>query len=291
MDYAKLLEEWEAVLARRPSFRELLAPSGEILAAWARWPADRLAPLRWSAAECGARWHRGVPLLADAPPPAIPADELEDLVVPAMELLAAIAPEGDAVRRFAEAWDRGEAGPADLFPGPGRVGSASVQQRLGLSSEFLAFLGAASLRPILEPYFADCRPHLDTHGWDLGICPFCGAPPGFADLLEDGKRRLACHLCGAGWIFSRLRCPYCGNRNAGDLLSFQAEDKEEGYAMTACRGCRGYLKELDRRVRWNAGSALIEDWGSPHLDLVAYRAGYWRAIPSLVQLQRPEDSQ
>jgi hypothetical protein len=36
--------------------------------------------------------------------------------------------------------------------------------------------------------------------WGLGVCPFCGAPPGFGDLVEEGRRRLACHYCGGGWI-------------------------------------------------------------------------------------------
>ena len=68
-------------------------------------------------------------------------------------------------------------------------------------------------------------------------------------------------------------------------MRFQGEEREEGYLLGACQACHGYVKELDRRVRWNAGSALVEDWGSPHLDLVARRRGYWRGIPTLVQLQ------
>jgi len=43
----------------------------------------------------------------------------------------------------------------------------------------------------------------------------------------------------------------------------------------------------ERRVRWNAGSALIEDWGSPHFDLTAHRTGYWRPIPTLVEVTAP----
>jgi FdhE protein len=285
---AILLTEWEALLERRPAFRDLLAPYGQILKAWARWPRDRVAPLPWTAEECGERWQRGVPLLSEGAP-TISADEMEGLLDPVIELLATLGFENAALGRFTEAWDEGTVGPAALFPGVGRVGTASVQDRLGLSQECLAFLACGSLRPILEPYFLECRPHLEACPWDLGVCPFCGGPPGFADLLEDGKRRLACHLCGGGWGFSRLRCPYCGNRNPGDLIRFLAEESEEGYAMTACKACRGYLKEIDRRVRWNAGSALVEDWGSPHLDLIAHRAGYWRGIPSLIQLGKPEE--
>ena len=65
------------------------------------------------------------------------------------------------------------------------------------------------------------------------------------------------------------------------------EEREEGYAIAACRRCKGYLKELDRRVRRNGSSALVEDWGSPHLDLVARRAGYWRPLPTLLEVATP----
>src|SRR5439155_550529 len=81
-------------------------------------------------------------------------------------------------------------------------------------------------------------------------------PPGFADLLEDGRRRLACHLCDTSWTFGRLACPLCGNRTSTDLVRLLAEGADEGYVIAACRARRGYVKELDRRLRWNAGSAL-----------------------------------
>jgi hypothetical protein len=44
------------------------------------------------------------------------------------------------------------------------------------------------------------------------------------------------------------------------------------------------LKGVDRRQRWNAGPPLVEDWGSPHLDVYAAREGYWRSTPSLAHL-------
>jgi formate dehydrogenase maturation protein FdhE len=69
-------------------------------------------------------------------------------------------------------------------------------------------------------------------------------------------------------------------------VRFQGEDKEEGYLISACRACHAYLKEIDRRVRWNAASALVEDWGSPHLDVFAHRSGYGRAVPTLIELER-----
>jgi len=264
--------------------REALVPYETILTAWSQWPAGYPVPLRWGADACRQRWELGVSLLAEASPTISPV-EVECLLGPLIDLLAGIGAENEALERFAEAWDRGELEPAALFPGHGRIGLASVQEETGLSQDCLALLAYGSLRPALERYFSECRSHLGD--WTLGLCPFCGAPPAFADLLEDGRRQLACHLCGGAWRFSRLWCPYCGSQNAQHFVRFLAEDKEEGYAIFACRACHGYLKELDRRIRWNAGSALVEDWGSPHLDLIARQAGYWRAAPTLLELQNP----
>jgi FdhE protein len=134
------------------------------------------------------------------------------------------------------------------------------------------------------------REHLPDGVWPLGVCPFCGAPPGFGDVVEDGRRRLACHVCGGSWTASRTWCPFCGNAESQDLRRLEPESGDEGYFISACTKCRAYLKELDRRVRWNGGPALVEDWGSPHLDLIAQRSGYWRPLPTIVDLGKRSDS-
>jgi formate dehydrogenase maturation protein FdhE len=68
------------------------------------------------------------------------------------------------------------------------------------------------------------------------------------------------------------------------MVRLVAEGAEEGYFVEACLACRGYLKGVDRRERWNAVSPLVEDWASPHVDYYAAREGYWRATPTLAQL-------
>lgn len=283
--YARLLDEWDQLLERRPTFREPLGGYRSILAAWAEWDPAAVRPLGWSAADCRARWARGTPLLAEASPPVTP-EAMEDLVAAALELLVALGQDEAAVRRFARGWDEGDIGPASLFPGRGTLGASDLSARFGLPPESVGFIAWASLRPVLERYFAECRGHFTEGVWDLGICPFCGAPPGFTDIVESGGRRLVCHVCGGGWSFPRLHCPSCGSRDARDFVKYQAEEREEGYQISACHRCHGYLKELDRRVRWNAGPALVEDWGSPHLDLVARRAGFRRAVPTLLEVAR-----
>jgi len=205
-----------------------------------------------------------------------------------MERLAVI--NQDAVpwlRRVAEAWDHGGITPAALFPTPGGVGGRIAEMIAGSTIDMAALLAYGSLRPALEGYFAQARTHLGPHDWALGVCPFCGAPAAFSDVLEDGRRRLACHLCGGGWFFPRTKCPFCASERSQDLLRLEPESQDQGYLIIACGGCGGYLKELDRRVRWNGQSALVEDWGSPHLDLIAQRAHYRRPVPVLIATAHP----
>lgn len=275
-----LREEWADLLRRRPALAGTLSVYGEIVQAWARSPAC-VVPLGWTAAACRERWERGTPLLAEAPR-WTDAEAMEAFIGPALDILASLRPDlAPALQRFAEAWDRGELGPPAVLPRAGRVGDFGGLEPV---SEVLRFLPYACVRPLLDALFADCRPHLAEGDWDLALCPFCGGPAGFADVIEDGRRRLACHLCGGAWMFSRLRCPACGNEATSDLVRLAPEAEDEGYAISACLRCSTHMKELDRRVRWNAGSPLVEDWGSPHLDLVARRAGYRRALPSLIEL-------
>ena len=279
-----LRDAWADLLVRRAVFAPSLSVYSDVLDRWAGLATD-VAPLARGTIDARALWERGVPLVADTPP-ALPVDEVEDLLGPTMDVIAALRPdEGPALQRFAEAWDAGAIGPTALLPATGRLGT--VDGKLGVTPRTLGALAAIALRPFLATYFREVRADLEDGVWTLAVCPFCGAPPGFGDIVEDGRRRLACHCCGAEWIFSRRRCPLCGADASQDLVRFDPEGGDEGYFISACLACRGYIKELDRRVRWNGGPALVEDWGSPHLDLVAERQGYWRAVPTLLQLTRP----
>jgi len=272
--------EWIDLLQRRPSFRGALEPLGRVITAWESWTRGPRA-LRCDSAGARRLWENGEPLLALATPPMAP-EEVEPLLQPALDFLAGL----EDTRVFVEAWDRGAIGPASLLPADGRFGSPELQERSRLTEVALAFLALSALRPALTAFFAECRPLVADGFWDRGVCPCCGGPPGCADLLEDGRRQLACHLCDTRWTFPRLVCPLCGSRATDDLVRLIAEGADEGFAIAACRACRGYVKEIDRRSRWNAGPAIVEDWGTPHLDLIADRQGYWRPIPTLVQLTR-----
>jgi len=285
-----LRADWEDLLSRRPSFRPALAFYEPIIEAWERFGSSRISPLAWSPEECRDRWERGVVILAEAPL-GIDRENLELLLEPALEALAGLGDEtAEAVGRIARAWEDGRLGPGSLVTGMGDKMQGSLVEALALSPDLLGFVACVVLRPPLEAYLSTARQTFKDGYWDHGRCPFCGASPAWGDIREDGKRWLCCARCGGEWTIGRLRCPFCDNRNARTLTRLTAEGAEEGYLIEACGLCRGYLKGVDRRVRWNVASPLVEDWGSPHLDLIAQRRGYWRASPSLVQLAQPQES-
>ena len=286
-DYAGLCAEWQEMLTRRRAMGDALALWTSVLDGWLGWDDPLVTPLERSAEECLEHWERDVPLLAEAAP-AIAPESLEELLGPLMERLAAAGPDDAlALGRFAEAWDAGTIGPASLFPTSGKDGAPALQDEVGLPAHLAGFLAHAGLRPALETFFSRVRT-LPEGGWGRGFCPWCGGLPSYGDLLEDGRRRLSCHLCGGAWTAARLRCPFCQAWQSGDMVRLVAEGAEEGYFVEACLSCRGYLKGVDRRERWNAASPLVEDWASPHLDYYAAREGYWRGTPSLAQLLPPE---
>ena len=262
-----------------------LVPYGPIFEAWAGW-APPAEPPAWDAREAAASWRRDVPLLGVSPPAVEPSD-VEDLFAVAMEAVTATRPgEADGMRRLADEWDTGGLDVAAFFPTRGALADA-VARRLDIRPAIAAFVGSAALRPVLEWTFEAARPALADGMWSLGVCPFCGAPPGFGDIVEDGRLQLVCHLCGGRWIFSRVRCPLCGADAPRDLTRLEPGGADEAYFVSGCARCHGYLKQVDRRRRWNARAALVEDWGSPHLDLVARRAGYWRPVPTLLEVASP----
>jgi hypothetical protein len=258
---------------------------GDIVDVWAAWSPSGRPGLTLNADACRQRWAAGTPLLEEAAS-ALRSGDLEDAMGGAMEALARAQPTlASGLQRLAEAWDAGVVTPRAFLPERGRIGSGAAEHASGLDAGVVAFLAVGGLRPALDALFSPVRAYLSEGAWALGVCPFCGGPPGFTDVVEDGRRRLACHLCGGAWLFAKLRCPFCGVDGAQHLVRLTPEEaREEGYLVSACRQCRAYLKEVDRRVRWNAGPAIVEDWGSPHFDLIAHRQGHWRPVPSIVQL-------
>src|SRR5262249_4234700 len=156
---------------------------GTLLERWSEWTPSRQR-LTWSAERCRESWSRGVPLLAEAAPP-LDRDDIEELLGAAMEDVAAVDPaRGPGLQRLAAAWDAAAVGPEGLPARWGGIGGDRVEGARGLGTGALAFLGYAEVGPAVDGWLAAGEPAFEGVDWGRGVCPFCGAPPGFVDVVE-----------------------------------------------------------------------------------------------------------
>jgi FdhE protein len=156
-----------------------------------------------------------------------------------------------------------------------------IAERFGLPAPLVTMLAVAALRPALEIYLEAVRGVPDGV-WRPASCPWCGSPVAWVDLVDDG-RRLACHTCAGAWL-GPPGCPFCETWQSGHLVRLVAQGAGEAYFVEGCRTCRSYLKGVDRRQRRRAHAALVEDWSTPHLDVIAERQGFHRPTAAITHL-------
>jgi FdhE protein len=112
-------------------------------------------------------------------------------------------------------------------------------------------------------------------------CPACGSSPSIARLRRaDGRRLLACGLCGSEWEAARLTCAYCGTLDRTALGVLRLDDADARWVET-CERCKGYIKTVDERKLTEGETVLpvVEEAATLHLDLLAEREGYIRRVP------------
>ncbi len=138
------------------------------------------------------------------------------------------------------------------------------------------------LRLTLLPALAAGRGRLGTvrEGlvWGQGYCPACGSWPLLAEYrgLEQ-NRWLRCGLCGDGWEFPRLACPFCGETDHRHLEYLHVEGEEGRHRAATCATCRGYVKTVSTLGLLSVPALLVADLATLHLDLAAADWGY--AVP------------
>jgi FdhE protein len=142
------------------------------------------------------------------------------------------------------------------------------------------FLSRALLRPYVETLarlgVTPDRLHREGH------CPFCGGRPIVSFRRGDpeshgASRWLACGLCGTEWLFSRIRCPSCGEEDPPKLPSFQG-GPHAGVRIEGCETCRRYVKSVDLTVDARP-LPEVDDLASIALDLWAMEQGFERIEP------------
>jgi FdhE protein len=148
-----------------------------------------------------------------------------------------------------------------------------IATRLGISSELLGLVVAATVKPFLAVYSQVLLPKVNQESWRRRYCPVCGGKADFAYLDEErGSRWLLCSRCDPEWIFQRLECPYCGCQDQ-NALSYYSDDKGL-YRLYVCEQCKRYLKTIDLRQAKPEVLIPLERLLTYEFDMQAWEDGY-----------------
>jgi len=116
----------------------------------------------------------------------------------------------------------------------------------GIDEELLAAAIHCAIKPFLTAKAEMLIDLIPQEQWRREYCPICGGKPDFAYLdKERGARWLVCSRCDSEWLFQRLGCPYCGNKDHEAQAYFA--DESDLYRLYVCQSCKTYLKAIDLR--------------------------------------------
>ena len=227
----------------------------------------------------------GVPLTADTL--VFDGELLRELLVAACAAAARHGQETDDLRRIADA---AAADPDFLRTlaqaatfGPDQKALEALARRWGIYLDALLFVGRAAAAPFIAQAVATRKGDGEANptGAEPHRCPACDSPPSIARLRRaDGRRLLACSLCGGEWEAVRLGCACCGTQERTALGVLRLADADPRWIET-CEKCQGYIKTVDER-RLAEGETVfpvVEEAATLHMDLLAEREGYIRRVP------------
>ena len=147
--------------------------------------------------------------------------------------LERIAADGAVLQQIASTWYEGSALKAEA-------------EAHGVDEEHLAVATHCAMKPFLLSHAKVLLKLVPQEQWRRASCPICGGKPDFAYLdKERGARWLICARCDTEWLFQRLECPYCGNKDQ-EKLKYYADDAAL-YRLYVCLACKAYLKAVDLR--------------------------------------------
>jgi FdhE protein len=149
-------------------------------------------------------------------------------------------------------------------------------EALQLDPAMTATVLRLSFFPVLAEMATALAPLRAESPWALGSCWACGSWPALAELrgLEQ-TRVLRCACCASGWVYPRLRCPFCNCSDHRQLGFFHAEGEEARYRAATCESCHAYLKTVSTLDAMSPTEILVTDFATLHLDLAAADRGYW----------------
>jgi FdhE protein len=273
-DVEDALADLAGVSDARPDLAELAMQLNACLRAAYAEPVAATAPTiaPESAQEklaAGIPLLRGEALTLDRPP----------LVDRWQRIVAALKPyRPDAAPALAAATGPGKLDLAELTTHVLAGTPHEVHERadaLGLDVPLAASVLWLTLFPTLTAIRVALEPLLGSAEWNRGCCPVCGGWPKLGEFrgLEQ-IRWLRCGLCSASWESSRLRCPYCDERDHHQLGYLHVEGEEGKHRAATCDTCRHYTKMCSTLSPMTPPQVLVSDLATLHLDLLAADRGY-----------------
>jgi FdhE protein len=232
-------------------------------------------------------WHeytndykRGIPVLHSSCCP-INYTDVESMLASLLEKLTAMPFEGKLRTESLQLY-------SELHDNPELLRHA-VERMLGNVDSTLSHpglfrhIGWTAMAQYLSPMVTEFENWRDEEAWLQPYCPICGSGPSMSQLVgtDPGRRRLlVCGCCEARWRFRRIGCPFCDNAN-NHKLSVLAIEGEKQLRIDYCGSCGGYLKTYDGE---GDEPAMLADWTSTHLDVLAIDRGFKRLANSLYDL-------
>ncbi len=149
-----------------------------------------------------------------------------------------------------------------------------LYEKCEIDPDLILFIVFTTLAPFYLGYARKALQDTDFSLWSEGFCPVCGQKPMMAKIRKDDSARiLECWLCHTEWVFPRLECPFCNNKDHSKLRYFYV-DEEKGRRVNVCEKCKSYLKavfikEIGREVILD-----VENIFTIQLDSVAQKEGY-----------------
>jgi len=133
-------------------------------------------------------------------------------------------------------------------------------------------VASLAIRPFLSRTLELASRMVTLADWGRSWCPFCGAEPDFAVLLDDHHRALVCSRCLGRWPWEAVGCPWCPTRDRAQLPMFASRDRR--YRVYACQVCRRYLKAVDARHTSRPPMPPVDAIATLPLDAAAVQQGF-----------------
>lgn len=144
-----------------------------------------------------------------------------------------------------------------------------------------------SLLPTLHQYAKQLneRKIFNEEKWMKDYCPVCGDQHGLAEYRGSERfRHFRCLSCAGDWIFWRIACPLCENKDHEKLSALLIQEENNSFQIDICEECNGYVKGINKLDASSPMFLLLDDFLTFHLDLLAKEKGFHRQ-PSSPMLQ------